>query len=184
MKSCNLKRVQAGIMVAFCATPLFAAQVHAGSTLPMPISLNAADTAITALQDNCDPSTGLPNPGDAACIGIETLIGTASGELNGSYLAEVNFAVLQDGSAPVTSIETYTGTVPHRGSGSVTVLEVDSIDPTGALTGKWRVLKGTGSGALAGVTGRGTVAGFYNAGTGLSTATLSGVLHFQMVPRF
>ncbi len=177
MKFCKVKRVLAGIILAVFATPLLAAQAHAESNLR--VGLGVADNAITALQDTCDPTTGLPNPGDAACIGIETTIGTSSGVLEGTYLTEVNFAVLANGAAPVTSIETFTGTLSGRGAGSVTVLEIDNITPSGALTGKWSVLKGTGSGALVGVTGAGKVTGTYDATTGLATGTLSGVLHFH-----
>ncbi len=177
IKFCNVRRVLAGLILAIFATPLLAAQAHAESNLR--VRLDVADNAITALQDTCDPTTGLPNPGDAACIGIESTTGTSSGALEGSYLTEVNFAVLANGSAPVTSIETFTGTLSGPGPGSVTVLEIDNIAPSGALIGKWNVLKGTGSGALVGVTGAGKITGIYDATTGLTTGTLSGVLHLH-----
>jgi hypothetical protein len=173
----RVTRLFVAAVLAVFAAPLLVSPARAGSSLR--VHLDVADNAITALQDTCDPNTGLPNPGDAACIGIETTTGASSGALDATYLAEINFAVLADGTAPFTSIETFTGTVAGRGPGSVTVLEIDNIDAAGVLTGKWRVLKGSGSGALEGVTGSGKVAGTYDATTGFATGTLSGVLHFH-----
>ncbi len=77
IKFSNLKRVWAAIIFAIVAAALLAARANAGSSMRVHISV--ADNAILALEDTCDPSTGLPYPGDAACIGIETLTSTASG---------------------------------------------------------------------------------------------------------
>jgi hypothetical protein len=177
MNDTSLKRMLAAMVFAIFAAPLVAATADAGSSLR--IHPTVADNAITALEWTCDPSTGLPYVGDAACIGIETTTGTFSGDIEGTYLAEIDFAVLADGEAPFTSFETITGTVAGHGSGSFTVLEVDTISPSGELTGRWRVIERSGTGDLVGITGKGKVAGTYDATTGLASGQFTGVLHFS-----
>ena len=137
------------------------------------------DTAIGALEWTCDPATGLPSPGEAACVGIESLTGSATGSIDASYLSEVNFAVLANGSAPYTDFKQLTGTVTGRGSGSFVVLEVGTIAPNGEIEGRWRVVEGSGTGDLVGVTGRGRIVGVYDAATGLGSGHWSGVLRFR-----
>jgi hypothetical protein len=176
MKFSDLKRVWAAIAFAIAAAPLLAATAYAGPSLN--VHATFADNEITALEDNCDPSTGLPFTGDAACIGIETITGSFSGDLQGTYLSEIDFAVLANGEAPYSTFTTFSVTVAGHGSGSFTDFEVGSIAPSGEITGKWRVLNGSGTGELAGITGKGKVAGTYDPNTGLSTGPWSGVFHF------
>ena len=177
MKFSKLNRVLAAIVFAVLATPLLAARADAGSSLHVRAPLG--DNAITALEWTCDPSTGLPNPGDGACIGIETLTGAISGDIEGSYLAEVDFAVLENGEAPFTTFEKFTATIAGHGSGTFTVLEIDDIAPSGVITGKWQIVERSATGDLVGMTGKGQVVGTYDSTTGFASGTLSGVLHFS-----
>jgi hypothetical protein len=177
MKFSNLKRAWAAIVFAIAAASLLAAPANAGPSLH--VHATYADNAITALEWTCDPSTGLPYAGDAACTGIETTTGSLSGDLQGTYLSEINFAVLASGEAPWTNFTTFSVTVAGHGSGSFTDFEAGSIAPSGKVTGKWQVEKLTGTGDLVGITGKGNVAGTYDPNTGLSTGPWSGVLHFS-----
>ncbi|MGH7779024.1 MAG: DUF3224 domain-containing protein, partial [Candidatus Binataceae bacterium] len=106
-------------------------------------------------------------------------LGGRPGDVEASFLAEVNFAILANGEAPFTVYETFTGTVAGRGAGSFTVFEVDSVAPNGHVTGNWRIVKGSATGGLVGMTGGGKAIGTYDSTTGLVTGVLSGVLHFS-----
>lgn len=176
MKFSRLKRVLAAIVFAVLATPTVPARADAGSSLRF--HATSADKAITALEWTCDPNTGLPNPGDGACVGIETITGTKSGDIEADYLAEINFAVLESGEAPYTSFTRFTGSVAGHGSGSYTVLEIGGVAPSGEITASWHVIEGSATGDLVGMTGKGKVVGTYDSTTGLGSGVFSGVLHF------
>ena len=177
MQFSNLKKGMVAAIAVVLTIPLMTAKAIAGSSLRVQATI--ADNAITALEDTCDPTTGLPKLGDGACVGIETISGAISGNIAASYLAEINFTVLASGEAPVTSFTQFTGTVAGHGSGSFTILEVDSISPSGEITGQWRVVEGSANGDLVGMSGGGKIVGTYDSATGLGSGLFSGVLQFS-----
>ena len=52
-----------------------------------------------------------------------------------------------------TAIETFTGTVEHCGTGTMTYRIAGTVDATGKIADEWRVVPSFGTGALADVTG-------------------------------
>jgi len=164
---------------ALAFATMFASSRIADAGQTLPVRIKVVDSTVTALQDNCDPSTGLPLPGDGACAGIQTTLGNSSGSLAATYVAQINFAVLTSGEAPFTSFDTFTGSLKGRGAGSFTALEIDNITPSGKITGIWNVVEGSGAGNLKGISGWGSVTGTYDPTTVLATGYLSGFVHFD-----
>ena len=126
---------------------------------------------------NCDPVTFLP-PDGGACIGIQTSFGTSTGTIEGSYATEIDFAVLASGESQFTDYNRNTASVEGRGSGSFTVFESATLSASGNIKGNWQIVKGSGTGDLARISGKGKLTGIYNPNTGLSTVSYTGVLHF------
>jgi hypothetical protein len=119
----------------------------------------------------CDPITFFPKAGDPVCILTVGQLFTAAGDFVGSIFLETTLAQFPDGRAVFTDFETWTGTVTGHGTGTFTGLEYDAVTQVnGTTTSKFRILDGTGTGDLVGITGKGS---FSNAtGAGVTTMTL------------
>jgi hypothetical protein len=65
-----------------------------------------------------------------------------------------------DGAISFTGYGMYTGTLKGRGTGSFVALDYDAyVTPSGVQTGKLRIVDGTGTGDLVGISGSGSYAG-------------------------
>ena len=136
------------------------------------IVVNTVDGAFTAGDPgNCDPTTFKPKAGDPACIASVGQEFSISGDFVGTGLFELTFTAFADGSTSYTDFETWTGTVTGHGAGSFVLLEYDGLmQSDGKSTSKLRILEGTGTGDLVGITGEGR---FSNAtGADISEMTL------------
>jgi Protein of unknown function (DUF3224) len=119
-----------------------------------PVTFTNADTG------TCDPITFTPKTGEPFCI--ESLTGTAtlSGDFVGSDLDEITILIYANGFLNFSDYESWTGTFIGHGTGSFILFEYDGAGQmNGALTSRVRIVDGTGSGDLAGITGRGTFSG-------------------------
>lgn len=119
-----------------------------------PITFTNADPG------TCDPVTFAPKTGQPFCI--ESLTGTTnlSGDFVGSDLDEISVLLYADGSSNFTDYESWTGTFTGHGTGSFILLETDGImQADGSTTSKVRIVNGTGTGDLVGITGRGGFSG-------------------------
>lgn len=163
--------------LALVATLTFPAS--AGLNLPSGLRFEAdvADSSISTLTQNCDPTTGLPSGGEGTCAGVEILHGTISGGLDGTYDSYANYVVRADGSAPFTSFNLVTARMDGRGDGTFAMLETCTIETTLRLRCRWSVVDGSGTGAFAGVSGKGTTEGDYDASTGLAHGRWAGELN-------
>jgi hypothetical protein len=111
----------------------------------------------------CDPSTLLPKPGEVACEASESLAGPVTGDITGTLFAEAPFVVFADGHVNYVVYTTITGIVIGLGTGSFTIFEYDGqAAADGTETEKWRVVGGTGSETLAGISGNGKAQGVCN----------------------
>jgi len=106
---------------------------------------------------NCDPTTFTPKPGDPACTGTLGQMFTASGDFTGTLLIEETFVAFADGSSSFIDFEIWTGTFAGHGTGSFILLEYDGTGrPSGVNTSRLRIVDGTGTGGLEGITGTGS----------------------------
>lgn len=181
MKNWTLKAMLAGVIVLtpFGGSPSMAVADDHESNI-VHIKAQGADTAVLALDaGTCDPQTILPMPGDSACIGTEKVSGAYSGDLEGTDLFETVFVDFPNLSTNYVLYDTFKGAVAGHGSGSFTIFEHDGlITPDGTETDQWRVVEGSGTGQLTGVTGHGEFVGMLNFNTGLGAGTLEGELEF------
>ena len=94
-----------------------------------------------------------------------------SGTFSGTSVIQGSCMTRASGQTLCQALETFTGTVGGRGGGgdTVTFRDVVAIDPTGAVSGSFTIVSGTGS--LANVHGHGTF-------EGTSTGSYSGLLVF------
>ena len=148
-----------------------------GSNVAVHAKLTDSSTNVPDFQ-NCDPVTFLP-PDGGACIGIQTTFGTGSGTIEGSYVSEIDFAVLANGESQFTDYTRYAASVSGHGSGSFTVFEVATLDANGEIEGNWQIVKGSATGDLAGMRGKGKLTGSYDPNTALGVVSYTGVLHFS-----
>lgn len=116
-----------------------------------PLNIIAADPG------TCDPSTFLPATAQPFCI--ETLEGTTalSGDFVGADQDEITILIYADGLLNFSDYESWTGTFTGHGTGSFVVFEYDGVGQLkGPQTTKVRIVDGTGSGDLVGISGRGS----------------------------
>jgi hypothetical protein len=102
------------------------------------------------------PKTGL-------CRGTGSGRATISGSWHGFTAYEYGFATTPANLTYVTVIETFTGTIPNCGTGSMTYRLAGTVDAAGKIEDEWTIVPGFGSGGLANVTGHGTQLGRYKA---------------------
>jgi hypothetical protein len=177
MKLSNQKRMLTITFLLALAAQVLPPSANAGSRMRVQVSVVDSSTSVPDFH-NCDPNTFLPLD-SGACVGIQATTGTTSGSVEATYFDEANFAVLATGDAPFSSFKTLTGSVQGRGSGSFTLFEEGVVSPSGHLASKWRVVKGSGTANLVGISGSGEIVGTYDSSTALATGTLSGVLGFD-----
>jgi hypothetical protein len=125
------------------------------------VSVQSSPTTFTnADPGTCDPITFLPKTGQPFCIESLTGTTTLSGDFVGSDLGEITILIYANGFLNFSDYESWTGTLAGRGTGSFILFEYDGMGQmNGALTSKVRIVNGTGSGDLVGITGRGTFSG-------------------------
>ena len=143
---------------------LSAGSVYAGGGPPKPEQFSFTYTFVeyTKLDPGtCDPSTYLPSPGDPACVLYDGGLYNLAGDLVGTELEEDSDIGWPDGDYSTTGYGMYTGTLKGRGYGSFVALDYGSGTPSGLITGKVRIVDGTGTEALVGISGSGTYAGSY-----------------------
>jgi hypothetical protein len=135
------------------------------------VSVQSSPTTFTnADPGTCDPITFAPKTGQLFCIESLTGTNTLTGDFVGTDLIEVSVLVYADGSSNFTDYESWTGTVTGHGTGSFILLETDGIlHADGSATTKVRIVNGTGTGDLAGITGRGS----FSTATGAEVTTMT-----------
>lgn len=156
------------VLTALIVRPLMASAQGDGDH----VSIQSSPTSfINADPGTCDPITFAPKTGQLFCIESLTGTNTLTGDFVGTDLIEVSVLVYADGSSNFTDYESWTGTVTGHGTGSFILLETDGIlHADGSATTKVRIVNGTGTGDLAGITGSGR---FSNAtGADVTTMTL------------
>ena len=77
-----------------------------------------------------------------------------SGDLNGDLVSDSLMYYREDGTAEFTGLQHLTGQIAGRAGTCVMVADGSYAD--GAARGTWRVIEGSGTGALAGLRGSGT----------------------------
>jgi len=142
---------------------LSAGSVYAGGGPPKPEQFSFTYTFVeyTKLDPGtCDPSTYLPSPGDPACVLYDGGLYNLAGDLVGTELEEDSDIGWPDGDYSTTGYGMYTGTLKGRGYGSFVALDYDAYaTPSGFNSGKLRIVDGTGTGALVGISGSGSYSG-------------------------
>ena len=119
-----------------------------------PITFTNADPG------TCDPTTFFPKTGQPFCVESLTGTTTLSGDFVGTDLDEFTVLVYANGSSNSADYEFWTGTFTGHGTGSFVLLETDAVvQANGSATSKVRIVDGTGSGDLVGITGRGNFSG-------------------------
>jgi hypothetical protein len=160
MKNSILKAMLAAVivLVALIGRPLLAAASRAEK-----ISFTYTFVGYTNLDPGtCDPSTYLPYAGDPACVLYSGSQFTLAGDLVGTELEEDSDVGWPDGSYSSTGYGMYTGTLKGHGTGSFVALDYDGYTappPNGVETGTLRIVNGTGTGDLVGISGSGSFAG-------------------------
>lgn len=145
------------VLTAISVQPLMASAAGDGVHVMIqtsPITFTNADPG------TCDPLTFAPKTGQPFCMLSVTGTTTLSGDFVGSDLDEISALLYADGSSNFTDYESWTGTFTGHGTGSFILLETDGVrQANGFATSKVRIVDGTGSGDLVGITGRGTFSG-------------------------
>jgi Protein of unknown function (DUF3224) len=157
------KSIVRGIFAAVVALTAFSARpvmVKAeGNGLHVAIQ-SSPTSFINADPGTCDPITFAPKTGQPFCIESLTGTTTLSGDFVGSDLDEITILFYANGFLNFSDYESWTGTLAGHGTGSFILFEYDGMGQmNGALTSKVRIVDGTGSGDLVGITGRGTFSG-------------------------
>ena len=120
------------------------------------VDWQSSSTTTAADPGSCDANTFLPKTGDASCVGTLAYAVTNTGSLQGQGTDEVAFVALVNGEYIFTDYFEFTGTVSGLGTGSFAVIDYNGVvQPDGSSTWLWRVVNGSGSGQLAGITGNG-----------------------------
>ena len=160
MKNSILKGMLAAVivLVALTGRPLVAA-----ASRPEKISFAFA-SVVYQPEDlgTCDPSTGLPYAGDPACVASIGGTYTLTGDLVGTEFETDSMVFWPDGAISFTGYGMYTGTLKGHGTGSFVALDYDGYTappPNGVETGTLRIVDGTGTGDLVGISGSGSFAG-------------------------
>ena len=113
-------------------------------------------------QGTCQPLTVLPYPGEPACVAYASGLYNLAGDLVGTEFEEDSLVGWPDGGVLFTGYGMYTGTLKGRGAGSFVALDYDGyVAPSGVQTGKLRIVDGTGTGDLVGISGSGSSAGAF-----------------------
>ncbi len=160
MKNSILKAMLAAavVLVALIGRPLLAAASGAER-----ISFTYTQVEDTNLDPGtCDPTTFLPYTGDPACVAYAGGLYNLAGDLVGSELEEDSLLFFANGTLLFTGYGMYTGTLKGRGTGSFVALDYDGYGappPSGFQKGTLRIVDGTGTGDLVGISGSGSYAG-------------------------
>ena len=145
------------LLTAISVQPLMASAEGDGVHVRIqssPITFTNADPG------TCDPSTFTPAPGQPFCIESLTGTTTLSGDFVGSDLDETTILIYANGLLNFSDYESWTGTFTGHGTGSFILFEYDGVGQlNGSQTSKVRIVDGTGTGDLAGITGRGGFSG-------------------------
>jgi hypothetical protein len=102
------------------------------------------------------PKTGL-------CHGTGSGTAAITGSWRGVSVYDYGWATTPSNLTYFTAVETFTGTITHCGTGTMTFRDAGTVDAAGKLKDDWQVVKGFGSGALAHLTGHGTHRGLFKA---------------------
>ena len=157
MKNSILKGMLAAVivLVALTGRPLVAA-----ASRPEKISFTFTEVEVPNYdQGTCDPSF-LPYPGEPACVAYASGEYTLAGDLVGTEFEEDSLAYFANGTLLFTGYGMYTGTLKGRGTGSFVALDYDGIaTPSGVQKGTLRIVDGTGTGDLVGISGSGSYSG-------------------------
>lgn len=169
MKNSILKAMLAAVvvLVALTGRPLVAAASGAKQ-----ITITFTFVANQNLDPGtCDPSTYRPSAGDPACIAYVAITNTETGDLVGTEFEEDSLLGFANGGLSYVGYEIWTGTLKGRGTGSFVVLEYDGIEtPSGSEAGELRIVHGTGTGDLVGISGSGSYTG--SGETGITVAKM------------
>ena len=144
---------------------LSAGSVYAGGGPPKPEKISFTFTFVDYPNGDpgtCDPATYLPKDSDPACVAYVAAAETLAGDLVGTELEEDSLVGWPDGGYSITGYEMYTATLKGRGTGSFVALAYDGYlapPPNGFATAKLRIVDGTGTGDLVGISGSGSLAG-------------------------
>lgn len=145
------------MLTALSFRPLIATAQGDGAHVTIqssPVTFTNADAG------TCDPTTFTPKTGEPFCIESLTGTTTLSGDFVGSDLDEITVLIYANGFLNFSDYESWTGTFIGHGTGSFILFEFDGMGQmNGALTSRVRIVDGTGTGDLAGITGRGTFSG-------------------------
>ena len=158
MKNSILKGMLAAVivLVAFTGRPLLAA---ASGAEQISVTFTLVDYP-NADPGTCNPSTYLPYAGDPACIAYLAAAYTETGDFVGTESEEDSLVFFANGGAAFAGYENWIGTLKGRGTGSFVVLGYDGIEtPSGMDWGKLRIVDGTGTGDLVGISGSGRYTG-------------------------
>jgi hypothetical protein len=159
MKKSSLRGIFAAVIVltALSVRPVMGRAEGEG----LHVAIQSSPTTFTnADPGTCDPITFAPKTGQPFCIESLTGTTTLSGDFVGSDLDEITILIYANGLLNFSDYESWTGTLAGHGTGSFVLFEYDGMGQmNGALTSKVRIVEGTGSGDLVGITGRGTFSG-------------------------
>jgi hypothetical protein len=159
MKKLSLRGIFAAVIVLTALTFRTVIASAQGEGLHVEV-LSSPTIFIAADPGTCDPVTFAPKAGQAFCIESLTGTTTLSGDFVGSDLDEITILIYANGLLNFSDYESWTGTLAGHGTGSFVLFEYDGMGQmNGALTSKVRIVEGTGSGDLVGITGRGTFSG-------------------------
>jgi Protein of unknown function (DUF3224) len=144
---------------------LSAGSVYAGEPPPKPEQISFAFASVVYQPEDlgtCDPSTGLPYAGDPACVASIGGTYTLTGDLVGTEFETDSLLFWPDGGISFTGYGVYTGTLNGHRTGSFVAFDYDAyVTPSGVQTGKLRIVDGTGTGDLVGISGSGSYTGAF-----------------------
>jgi Protein of unknown function (DUF3224) len=121
---------------------------------------------------------GAPVCSNGRCLIPFSLTGTIDGDGQGSFVQSGSGTLLPGGTLFANSSLIFTGTIADCGSGSV-VLTSTGINQAGRTSGAIVIVDGSGTGDLAGLTGRGTVTDGEVAPNGQASGTIAMTLRCE-----
>jgi hypothetical protein len=113
------------------------------------------------LPGTCDPLTYLPYLGEPACVYYEATAYLTTGDFVGNEFEEDSLVAYPNGAVAYAGYGVFTGTLKGRDTGTFVILDTGSSTASGFITGTLRIVNGTGSGDLVGISGSGSYAGSY-----------------------
>ena len=113
------------------------------------------------LPGTCDPSTYLPPDSDPACVYYEATAYMTTGDFVGTEFEEDSLVAYPNYAVAYAGYGVFSGTLKGRDTGTFVILDTGSSTASGFITGTLRIVDGTGTGDLVGISGSGTYAGSY-----------------------